>query len=82
MLVQTSKMSTSSQSLCLSGCMKLKFPSDSFGTICSIGFTLSILSLLNVISETNWLQLHQTNGLRKIACPVLLSWRECMWEVE
>ena len=82
LLVHTSKISTSSQSLCLSGYLRRKFPSESFGTMCSISFTLSILSLLIVISEKNWHQLHQNNCLRKIACPVLLSLRECTWEVQ
>ena len=82
MLVHTSKISTFSQFLCLSGYLKRKFPSELFCKMCSIGFTLSILSLLNVISKKNWHQLHQINCLRKIACPVQLSWREYMWEVE
>ena len=51
MLVHTSKISTFSQFLCLSGYLKRKFPSELFGKMCSIGFTLSISSLLNVISE-------------------------------
>jgi hypothetical protein len=45
-LVQTSEISTLSQSLCLSGCMKKKWPSDSVGTMCGVGFTLSVFHCL------------------------------------